>query len=143
MAARIRDTNWINDKHLEGTLRKLVGDNLKRTEILDCMQRDFPEYAWNLRTLDRHLKYFNIYKTDKNISVEEVQRVALEEISGPGRLLGYRAMHAKIQQYRQLNVPRALVYAAMEDVDPNGLEYRTVGKKSKREKKALHLSVFL
>ena len=72
MAARIRDTNWINDKHLEDTLRKLVGDNLKRTEILDYMQRDFPGYAWSLRTLDRRIRYFNIYKTDKNVSVEEV-----------------------------------------------------------------------
>ena len=134
MAARIRDTNWINDKHLEDTLRKLVGDNLKRTEILDYMQRDFPEYAWSLRTLDRRLRYFNIYKTDKNVSAEEIQRVVLEEISGPGRLLGYRAMHAKIRQYHQLNVPRALVYAAMEDVDTNGFEYRTVEEKSKREK---------
>ena len=98
------------------------------------MQRDFPEYAWSLRTLDRRLRYFNIYNKDKNISVEEVQLVVLEEISEPGSLLGYHAMHAKIRQYRQLNVPRALVYAAMEDVDPNGLEHRTVGKKSKREK---------
>ena len=32
MAARIRDTNWINDKDLEDTLRKLV-DKLKRKEI--------------------------------------------------------------------------------------------------------------
>ena len=89
---------------------------------LDYMQRDFPEYTWSLRTLDRRLRYFNIYRTDKNVSVEVVQRIALEEISGPGCLLGYRAMHAKIRQYHQLNVPRALVYAAMEDVNPNGLE---------------------
>ena len=121
MAARIRDTNWINDKNLEDTLRKLVGDNLKRTEILDYMQRDFPEYAWSLRTLDRRLRYFNICKTDKNVSVEEVQQVVLEEISRPGRLLRYRAMHSKIRQYHQLNVPRALVHAAMEDVDLIGL----------------------
>ena len=39
-------------------------------------------------------------------------------------------MHAKIRQYYQLNVPRVLVYAAMEDVDPNGLEYRTVEEKA-------------
>ena len=43
MAARIRDTNWINDKHLEDTLRKLVRNNLNRTEILGYMQNDFPE----------------------------------------------------------------------------------------------------
>ena len=103
------------------------------------MQRDFPEYAWSLRTLDRRLRYFNIYNKDKNISVEEVQLVVLEEISEPGSLLGYHAMHAKIRQYRQLNVPRALVYAAMEDADPNGLEHRTVGKKAKEKKEVLHL----
>ena len=43
-------------------------------------------------------------------------------------------MHAKVQQYHQLHVPRALVYAVMGDVEPNGLEYRTVGKKNNREK---------
>ena len=63
MGAGIRDTNRMNDKHLEDTLRTLVGDNLKRTETLDYMQRDFLEYPWSLRTLDRRLRYFNIYKT--------------------------------------------------------------------------------
>ena len=65
MAALIRDTNWTNDKHLEDTLRKFVGDNLKQTESLDYMQRDFLKYAWSLRTLDRRLRHFNIYKTDR------------------------------------------------------------------------------
>ena len=69
MAARIRDINWINNKHLEDTLRKLIGDNLKRMDILDYMQRDLPEYVWSLRTTDRRFRYFNIYKTDKNVSV--------------------------------------------------------------------------
>ena len=64
MVAPIRDTNWINDKHLEDALRKLERYNLKRTEILDYMQRDFPKHAWILRTLGRRLRYFNMYKTD-------------------------------------------------------------------------------
>ena len=99
-------------------------------------RNDFLEYAWSHRTLDRRLRYFNIYKTDKNVSVEEVQRVVLEEIWGTGRLLGHCAMDAKIRQYHQLNVARDLVYVAMKVVGPNGLEYRTVGKKSKREKRS-------
>ena len=132
MAARVRDTNCINNIDLENTLRKLVGDNLKQTEILNYMERDFSEYAWSLRTSDRRLRYFNIYKTDKNVSIEEVQRVILEEISGPGRLLEYRAIHAKTRWYHQLNVLRVLVCAVMEDVDPNGLEYR---KRQKTKRK--------
>ena len=70
------------------------------------MQRDFPEYPWSLRTLDRRPRYFNIDKTDKNVSVLELRGVVREEISGLGRLLGYRTMYAKIQQYHQLNVTR-------------------------------------
>ena len=51
------------------------------------MQRDFPEYAWSLRTLATRFRYFDIYKSDMNVSIEEVQWVILEEISGPGCLL--------------------------------------------------------
>ena len=80
-------------------MQTLLGDNLKRTEVLDYIHRGFPVYSWNLRTVDRRLRYFNIYKTDKNVPVKEVQQVVLEEISGPGRLLGYRAVHAKIREY--------------------------------------------
>lgn len=36
-------------------------------------------------------------------------------------------MYAKIWQYHQLNFPEALVYAVMEDVNPNVLKYWTVG----------------
>ena len=78
MTAQVRDTNWIKDKHLENTLRALVGDNSNRTEVLDYMKSDFLEYPWSQRTLDRRVRYFNIYKTDKSISVEDVQRVVIE-----------------------------------------------------------------
>ena len=93
------------------------------------MQHDFPEYPWSLRTLDRRLRYFNIYKTDKNVSVEEIQQVVLEEISGPGRLLGYRAVHTKIRERHQLNIPRALAY---EWVSSNSAPYGTLDLKKKQ-----------
>ena len=100
------------------------------------MQRDFPEYAWSLCTLDRRLRYFDIYKTEQNVSVEKVQGVVLEKISRLERLSGYRAMHTKIRQYHQLNIPRTLVHGTMVDVDPNGLRNQ---KKAKEKKKVLHL----
>ena len=43
-------------------------------------------------------------------------------------------MHAKIRQNHQLNVPTALVYAAIEDVDTNGLEYGTGTVREKKQK---------
>ena len=45
-----------------------------------------------------------------------------KEISGPGKLLGYRTMHKKIREIQGLQVPRELVYAEMTKVDPDVLE---------------------
>ena len=66
------------------------------------MQPNFPEYARSLRTLDIRLTYLNICKTDDNVSIGEVLK----------RLFS-------IRHYHQLNVPRALVHAVMEDDDPD------------------------
>ena len=48
----------------------------------------------------------------------------MKEMDGPGRLLGYRALHKKIRELHGLNVPRNLVYNVMADVNPKGLEER-------------------
>ena len=54
------------------------------------MVHDFGEYAWSLRSLDRRLSYFNIYRNDKSVSVDDVKSAIYGEMIGPGRLLGYR-----------------------------------------------------
>ena len=53
---------------------------------------------------------------------------------GPYRLLGYRAMHSKIKNIHRLNVPRDLVYAAITDLDSDGLKMRQPGNKKPKEK---------
>lgn len=50
---------WKEDSSLENDLRDYVKRNLKRSEIIDFMQRDFPEYTWSLTTLDRRLRHFD------------------------------------------------------------------------------------
>ena len=86
------------------------------------MERDFGDYAWSLRTLDRRLRHFDIRYTNTDVTVAVVKSAVRKELDGPGRLLGYRAMHNKIRQEYQLNVPRNLVHAVMFDLDPEGLE---------------------
>ena len=98
------------------------------------MVRDFGEYTWSLHSLDRRLSYFNIHRNDKSVSVENVKSAINKELMGPGRLLGYRAMHLKIKSIRGLNVPRDLVYAAMTDLDSDGLKMRQPGNKKPKEK---------
>ena len=122
--------SWMEDLRLKQELEKYVRQGLKRDEILNFMERDFDEYAWSLRTLDRRMRHFDIRYTDTDVTVEEVTSAVRKEIDGPGKLLGYRAMHNKIRQEYLLNVQRNLVHAVMFDLDPEGLETRCpTGKK--------------
>ena len=58
-----------------------------------------------------------------------------KEVNGPRKLLRYRAMQKKLRQEHELNVPRDLVYAVMQDVDPQGLQARGGVGCSKQKKK--------
>ena len=43
-------------------------------------------------------------------------------------------MHLKIKNFHALNVPRDLVYAAVTDIDLDGLKKRQPGNKKPKEK---------
>lgn len=102
--------------------------------MLDFITRDYPNYQWSLRTLDRRLRYFNIYYTDTNVTVEEVKDAVKKELEEPGILLGYRAMQQKVRLKHGLNVPRDLVYNVMFHLCPEELEKRRFSNKKKATK---------
>ena len=116
--ARIRNIDWKDDMDLRNDLAKFVRVNLRRLEILDLMRKDYPMYAWSLRSLARRMQYFRIQFTDHDVEVNEVEDTVKKGISGPGKLLGYRAMHNKIREIQGLQVPRDLVYAVMTNWIP-------------------------
>ena len=134
MAVRIYDSTWMDDNILKDAITEYIKRGLERTEILSYMNRDFAQYAWSIRSLDRRINYFEIKRHERNITVDEVKNVVALECEGPGKLLGYRAMTLKVRQKHKLNVPRDLVYAAMTDVDPQGLDDRKPAFKKKKKK---------
>lgn len=131
-----RNDSWKNDTKLEEDMKNFVRQGIQRREMLDFLKRDFPKYPWSTATLDRRLRHFNIKYIDTNISIDDVQDAVSCELRGPGKLLGYRAMHKKIRQEHGLNVPRDLVHAVMYDLDPEGLEARAVGGAKRKKPKA-------
>ena len=136
--AYFRSNTWTVDEDLKDQLIKYVSQGLKREEILDFVKRDFSHYTWSLRTLDRRLKFFDIHRTGRDVTVDELREAVNEELEGPGQLLGYRAMQKKIRQEHGLNVPKILVHAVMYDLDPEGLEARGgVGTKKKHREKGI------
>ena len=106
-------------------MQQLKEYNLERMrlqEILCYVKCNFSHYSWDLIILNRRLGFFNIYRHDKNVTVDKVTEAIKKEYEGPGQLLGYRAMYNEIRQVHRLNFTRDQVYAAMTDVDLEGLE---------------------
>ena len=96
--SKVLDPIWRtleDDNDLNNDLAKFVSLNLKRMEILDFLRKDYPMYAWSLRSLARRMQYFGIQFTDYDVEVNDVEAAVEKEISGPGKLLGYRSERAK------------------------------------------------
>ena len=80
-------------------------------------------------------RHLDIFYNDKGVEVEDVKSAVGNELIGPGKLLGYRAMHRKLYQEYCINATRDQVYDVMTDLDPEGLAARGgVGAKKKRQK---------
>ena len=127
MASR---TGWEEGLELKDDLKLYVQRNLSQSEILDLMKVHYLMYAWSLRTLSRRLQHFGIKFINYAIDVEDVKRAVVKEMDGPGRLLGYHALHKK-----------NLVYNVMADVSPKGLEERGgVGQPKRARRKTAFTS---
>ena len=126
---------WHENESLIDSLKRYVKQNLKRIEIIDYMKRDFPKYPWSLSTLARRLKHFGISYIDKEVDLQQVISAVQKELEGPGKNLGYRAMHLKLRTEYHISIPRDLVADVMFDLDPDGVQDRNVKKKEKKPKK--------
>ena len=129
--AYMRNADWKDDEKLKESLEGYSRQGLQRQEIISFMKKDFSHYAWSLRTLDRRMRWFDIYRTDRTVTEEALRTAVKEELDGPGKLLGYRAMTNKIRQEHNLKVPRRVVHAMMYDLNPEGLEQRALENRKK------------
>ena len=129
MDCRLRNVDWKDNEKLEKDPKRYVAQNLQGTEILDFVKREYHEYGWSLRILNRRLSYFKIRYNDYDTDLNELENAVRQEMDGPGALLGYRALHKKIREVHGLKVPRNMVYDMMYMVDPTGLDERgSVGR---------------
>ena len=59
-------------------MTKLVQQELQRIRVLDFLKRDFPQYPWSIRTLDRRLR--------QSVEVEDLKTAVGNKLKGPGKL---------------------------------------------------------
>ena len=106
-------------------LKTYISQNLKRSEVLDFMQRDFPQYRWSLPTLDRRLRHFFtslFFYTNYDTPLAAVSDAVQKELDRPGRLLGYRAMNQKLRT--EHNEIRGIFACGIRNPWPRNPEYR-------------------
>jgi hypothetical protein len=129
------------DMELKDDIKAYVAQNLRQTEIVDFLKVKYPMYAWSVRTLSRRMHHFDIKYIEYDTNIDDVTHAVEKEMNGPGRLLGYRALHKKIREVHTLNVPRNVVYDVMTDVNPQGLQDRGgVGQPKRQRRKGAFTS---
>ena len=129
------ECKWQENEDFCQDLKHYVASNMKRSEILDFVKRDYRNYPWSIPTLDRRLRYYGIRYIDHNTPVPDVINAAVKmKLDGGGKRLGYRSMNLKLRTEHGICVPRKLVGEIMWDLDPEGSESRKVLKKKKTKK---------
>ena len=90
--------------------------------------------------MDCRLQHFNINYIKYDTPVEDVRNAVSEELEGPGRVLGVRAMTKKLCMVHDIQVPRDLV----NDLNADALKERqpcTSKGKRKRDSSLLMESI--
>ena len=88
--------DWKADQTFCDDLANYAEANLKRTEILDFVKRDFSQYVWSLRTFTRRLAFFEITYIDYGANIDNLREIVQRElVDGTGAFLEYRALQKK------------------------------------------------
>lgn len=72
------------------------------------------------RTLFNRLKSYGLSRRGCNVEENQIRQYIIEELDGPGRLSGYRAMWRRLKVKHGLNIPRSLVARLLKEIDPEG-----------------------
>ena len=67
----IRSDAWKEDSQIKEDLQKYTGQLFKREEILSFVMRDYSCCTWCVHSLDRRLRRFGIFLSDKDVSLRK------------------------------------------------------------------------
>ena len=112
-------------------LEKYVKQSVKRVEIIEFVERDHSDCPWSIANIDRRLRHYSIGYIECNRPLENVYAAIQTELSGPGKLLWYRALNQKLRIQHAVKVPRHFNHNVLADFDQDGLDRRNLRKERK------------
>ena len=84
------------------------------------------------RTLLNRLKTYGLSRRGCNVDDNQIRQYIIEELDGPGRQSGYRAMWRRLKAKHGLNIPRSLVAHLLKEIDPEGSKNRQAHRLRRR-----------
>ena len=127
MAASSTDSDTEDEQGLieyyfsRGYQYKSIIDFLSKRHAIDISER----------TLRNRLKQYGLRRRSPEFDMNEIRRVVLDKLNGPGNMGGYRSMwHALRTEGHQ--VPRRIIEQLMRELDPDGCEVRRAKRLRRR-----------
>eukprot|EP00794_Sanderia_malayensis_P013171 gene13171-14521_t len=81
--------------------------------------------SMSLSTLKRRLRDFGLSRRNNGqVNVDEVRQIIRQELSGSGRLLGYRSIWHSLRLEHHIHFPRRRVAEMIKELDPEGVQLR-------------------
>jgi hypothetical protein len=103
--------------------------------IVDLLKKS--GIVMHLRTLKRKLKELGLSRRGNYLDEDMVRNAIAEEITGAGRLSGYRSIWHALRLRHQSHAPRGLVARLVKELDPNGVEERRARRLTRRRYSSL------
>lgn len=100
-------------------------------EVILQFLADYHGIRLGLSTLKRRLRDYGLKRRGNDVNVVQLRDI-INETLGSGESQGYRAVWHSLRFVHQIHVPRHLVAAILQEVDPVGVQQRRKRRLSQR-----------
>ena len=111
----------VDEDELEQLVRYYFSGNYDYRTILSFLER-FHGVKISKRKLQDHLKIYCLLRRGSQHQVDDqlIRQLILQELDGPGLLLGYWALWRKLQLKYSIRTPQSTVQILLRELDPEG-----------------------
>ena len=124
----------VDKDELEELVRYYFSRNYDYMTILSFLEK-FHGVKISKRKLQDRLKSYRLSRRGSQHQVDDqlLRQLILQELDGPGLLLGYRALGRKLQLKYSIRTPRSTVQSLLHELDPEGSRLRQIHRLKWRE----------
>ena len=124
-----------DEDELEELVRYYFSRNYDYRTILSFLEKFHGVKKSKRKLQDRLKSQYRLSRRGSQHQVDDqlLRQLILQELDGPGRLLGYWALWRKLQLKYSIRTPRSTVQTLLRELDPEGSRLRQIHHLKRRE----------